>query len=445
MKSQIYLLSLTLSGIKNIKDEIRIDFYKKTVDRNFNPDKYRVKAIYGENGSGKSGIITAVSILKQLITDRDFLNESSNQKLLNEIINKVTEEFHIEVEYIIGADKFATVYRYGFVLSKNIKNRYTIRREYLYIKKIKSRASTYQKVYTCENGKLIDALLGDEELISYRESTTNLLDTSTLNCVILDAITELLGESNHNTQELKFLSSILSLSVFGIMLNVDLESADQHEFYLLKESIDEMTNAEGSIDSLREILSSVSRSEGLNSRSIPKKSYEQYQKDVRQLGQFLKLFKHDIISVDIEAKEDKDIYECNLYLNYGAYRINTEFESSGIRKLIRLFDSLNASAHGQISFIDEMDANINDIYLNKIVEFFMKYGRGQLCFTTHNTSPMSILKTNKKSIDFLSNNNKIIPWTTNGNYKPETLYREGMIEYLPFNVEPEDFLGVLGD
>ena len=58
---------------------------------------------------------------------------------------------------------------------------------------------------------------------------------------------------------------------------------------------------------------------------------------------------------------------------------------------------------------------------------------------------MSVLKKNRKSIDFLSNNNKIIPWVTNGNYKPENLYREGMIEYLPFNVEPEDFLGILGD
>ena len=92
-----------------------------------------------------------------------------------------------------------------------------------------------------------------------------------------------------------------------------------------------------------------------------------------------------------------------------------------------------------------MDSNINDIYLCRIVEFFMRYGQGQLCFTTHNTSPMAVLKDNKNSIDFISNDNHIIPWRTNGNFAPDKLYKNGMIQYLPFNVEPEDFFGILGE
>ena len=100
---------------------------------------------------------------------------------------------------------------------------------------------------------------------------------------------------------------------------------------------------------------------------------------------------------------------------------------------------------GKIVFIDEMDSNINDIYLCKLVEFFVQYGEGQLCFTTHNTSPMAILKECKNSIDFLSSDNRIISWKRNGNFSPEKLYRNGMIEYLPFNIEAEDFIGILGD
>ena len=46
MDNMIYLLNMTVSGIKSIKKEIRLDFYKKTIDKNFNPDKYRIKAIY---------------------------------------------------------------------------------------------------------------------------------------------------------------------------------------------------------------------------------------------------------------------------------------------------------------------------------------------------------------------------------------------------------------
>jgi len=75
----------------------------------------------------------------------------------------------------------------------------------------------------------------------------------------------------------------------------------------------------------------------------------------------------------------------------------------------------------------------------------MQYGKGQLCFTTHNTGPMASLRSNKKSIAFLSSDNQIVEWKTNGNFAPDKLYRQGMIEYLPFNIEPEDFLGVLGE
>ena len=54
-------------------------------------------------------------------------------------------------------------------------------------------------------------------------------------------------------------------------------------------------------------------------------------------------------------------------------------------------------------------------------------------------------KKNKNSIDFLANDNKIIPWRKNGNFAPDKLYKNGMIEYLPFNIEAEDFVGILGE
>ena len=64
MDNMIYLLNMTVSGIKSIKKEIRLDFYKKTIDKKFNPDKYRIKAIYGENGSGKSQTPVTSVVLK---------------------------------------------------------------------------------------------------------------------------------------------------------------------------------------------------------------------------------------------------------------------------------------------------------------------------------------------------------------------------------------------
>ena len=127
---------------------------------------------------------------------------------------------------------------------------------------------------------------------------------------------------------------------------------------------------------------------------------------------------------------------------YEAYKINAEFESTGIKKLIKLFAYLKEMVNGGIVFIYEFDSNLHDVYLCALLEYLMEYGDGQLCFTTHNVGPMDILKQNKKSIDFLSEDHKIYPWKTNGNYSPSKLYRNGMIEGSPFNVDSIDFIGI---
>ena len=68
-----------------------------------------------------------------------------------------------------------------------------------------------------------------------------------------------------------------------------------------------------------------------------------------------------------------DYYKCDLIMVYDHYRINQELESRGIKKRIRLFRYLDGASRGKITFIDELDSNINDVYLDKLIEFFMYY------------------------------------------------------------------------
>ena len=98
--------------------------------------------------------------------------------------------------------------------------------------------------------------------------------------------------------------------------------------------------------------------------------------------------------------------------------------------------------NGNVVFIDELDANIHDVYLCKLLEYFIQFGKGQLCFTTHNLGPMEVLESSKKSIDFLSRDCTIVPWIKNGNYSVKALYSKGMIEKSPFNLESFSFLGM---
>ena len=90
-----YLLHIRLSGIKNISKEIQLDFYNKVLE-GFNPEKHRVKAIYGENGSGKTAITTAISIAKKIVLSPNYLKQIDTQTLLGEMINKETHSFNFE-------------------------------------------------------------------------------------------------------------------------------------------------------------------------------------------------------------------------------------------------------------------------------------------------------------------------------------------------------------
>lgn len=163
-----------------------------------------------------------------------------------------------------------------------------------------------------------------------------------------------------------------------------------------------------------------------------------------KLYEFLRIFKSDLKGIEIERKENQNILICSLIMVYDSYKIHAEFECTGIKKLIKLFLYLREMVQGGIIFIDEFDSNLHDVYLCALLEYLMEYGQGQLCFTTHNVGPMDILKQHKKSIDFLSTDHKIYPWKTNGNYSPSKLYRNGMIEGSPFNVDSIDFIGVFG-
>ena len=56
----IYLINYSVKGIKSLDEDVKLS--------------YNIKGIYGMNGSGKSGIVTSVKILKNILTDSGYLN-----------------------------------------------------------------------------------------------------------------------------------------------------------------------------------------------------------------------------------------------------------------------------------------------------------------------------------------------------------------------------------
>lgn len=445
MENMIYLLNMTVSGVKNIKQEVRLDFYKKTVDKNFNPEKYRIKAIYGENGSGKSAIITAVKIFRELILNHNYLNESKNQIFLEEIINKTTHQFSVSCEFLLNLPPKRMVYRYSVKLGKGDTGMYEIQAEMLEVKNGNYPNDNYVVVFHCNNGELLDVYTNEKQKETLKNKSINLLTSqSFLWIYIFNA--KALEIPNQESIERDLYIHMMLCSTLVLSIRVYLADEDQHELYFLRKRMEESSFDNQEIqEAWLGYAKAANAFSSVNEKTVEKEYFEGYKQKVGQLTEFIKIFKPQLVSIDIDAKENGNQYQCELNLNYGDYVINKEFESTGIKKLIGLFDCLVAANAMGIVFVDEMDSNLNDVYLCKLIEYFMYYGKGQLCFTTHNIDPMSVLKENKNSIDFLSSDNHLNSWTARGNASPENSYKNGMIEDLPFNIDATDFVGIFGE
>ena len=443
----IYLVNYRVKGIKTLEEEVSLSFYKKTITMPLDTKEYNIKGIYGINGSGKSGIVASVDILRNLLLDDGYLNNPMVQKNLDAIINKKSKELFIGADFLAEYKEKTYLYRYEILLKKTVTDKYAISSEKLSYRLATSKKDDFNSLIEVKNG-IIDYIdiKNDEELKNtFIQNTLNLLSMSALSSVFLDKM----YTYEEQISNIISLDGVLLLINLGIRMKVYMDQSDNHIDYLLKNMLMytmETDKDNTYIDSLRKGAIRLNRSsiDAISGGTdlIAKPIYTLYEKKVKKLKDFIKIFKPDLTDISIDRKEDGDNYVCNLNMIYGDYVVHTEFESTGVKKLIRLFDFLQNMVQGGIVFIDEFDSNLHDVYLCALLEYLMEYGKGQLCFTTHNVGPMDVLKRNKKSIDFLSIDHKIYPWTTNGNYSPSKLYRNGMIEGSPFNVDSIDFIGI---
>ncbi len=439
---KVRLIEYSVRGIKSLDQMVELSFYKKTLDAGLDMRGYNVKGIYGANGAGKSAIITSVRILKRLIINSGYLSDPLTQRQLSALINKSIGQIDIRAKFAADNPDGIQLYEFSITMVRDADGNCVIDEEQLRVKKGSSRRDTYTEVYCVENGKVTFPEKNDltQELT---EKTQNLLSVSTLASQFYKWLRAL-------PLEKKSAAPLFDLLLFGLSINTYMDTEDDHLAFFL---IDTAFSDDGAIDAgyLAEVLRSRREqmfneipAMGTETISVAKDAMESFLAEIKKLARFVRIFKPDLQGISVDSRESRNGFECRLIMEYDGYRVDAEFESTGVKKLIRLFTYIQRMVGGEIVFIDEFDSNLHDVYLCALLEYLMENGQGQLCFTTHNIGPMDVLKNNKKSIDFLSADRRIVSWANNGNYSPSRLYRNGMIEGSPFNVDSIDFIGVFG-
>ena len=404
-----FLLNLKLNGIKNIEKEIEIDFYKKDL-KNFSPINYNVKGIFGPNGIGKTAILKSIEIIKNIVINNYYLTDSENLNLLHKLINKNTKKMNVEITFLNFNNK-KNDKKYIYYVELEIKH------NDIFISKESIKIENKSKELIIELGQILNNSLFENSTLIENNSKNLLNKRSILNIIKDFEKDNLLKDNDKET----------FVNLFNFFQNLYIKT-DRYQYNML--DVINLTDIDDRYDMI-----------------IPKKKgiLEILKKDFERKTKFLKLFKKDLSSISFVKKDDSDYYYLNILFNYNDLEISYSFESQGIKLLFILHSYLDKILNGGIVLIDEIDSSIHDVYLNKIIEFFSEEGKGQLIFTSHNTTLLNTLRKYNNSIDFINENTEIVSWIKNGNSSAFNKYREGYIRGLPFNIVESDFYEIFSN
>lgn len=436
METNYTLLSLTVQGMKNLEKAISLNFYDSTIS-SITPGKNKIKAIYGINGSGKTAIILSVYFLKQLMLFPNCINTWRDR--LKSIINQKKEAFYAKVVFLVTQpDGKNIIYSYEIQINK-INGLYKISFEKISRSSGRTLNEDFVPFIWSENNELHfkDGGTEEEQLIADKAKNT-LANTSLIRVVLDISIANNIAKGHIRD----ILSGVIDTFLFADSLDVFISSEDLPKEDLYFDITNENSFLRKHLDELHS--HNLNSSEDIN--ELSETDLLNYKSRMEKLTNFIRIFKPELTSIDVktelksESTNKGKIFYCQTFFNYGDYQINYNFESTGIKKLVKLYNYLQEAINGEIVFIDEMDANINDIYLEKLIQFMVEYSKGQLCFTSHSLTPIKVLKTQKHSLDFINEDQYVYSWTNGGRRNPSILYPKGLIPGSPYNFESFNFL-----
>lgn len=425
------LLQLSTYGMKNIENMITIDFSNSTLsaDRKVN----NVKGIFGYNGAGKSALMTSIDIYKSIVVDPNYLLQNETKTQLDKLINYNKSEFYISMVFECMGNK--AIKHSLFLKQKDIYSDYIIQEESISLSIGRTLNESFKPILSKKGSKLIvDELYDNAKMFTDNE----LNYSSIVQIVVNDLFEKSKKQDKIIVNEYEKIIFDMCLSIFNI--DVYLLSSDRHK-----------TNF-SNYQKLREMLH-IAEDDKNDSRFdlynfydvdeiVPIDEFRNYEQSNKRLEKFIQLFKPELKKIELVKLKDGKVFHIRKEFVYNDYNVELEFESSGIKQLVKLFAYLERCANGCISFIDEIDTNINTFYFKKLISFFKLYGKGQLIFTTHNVEAMDVLRSVSKSIVVLGNDNKVDTWVSVGNKSPIRDYLSGRFPNSPMNLEDFDFINI---
>lgn len=440
----------TYIHFKNYKslENLKVDFTKKD-------DPKKLTIIYGENGAGKSNIVSGFYTLL------DLCNTLSVNQLINSIFDDISNDSKLYSENekktffeivkkkrgisaIINSCKTVDStdnmsLEYGFKINgKNgfyyieFDNEKIVKEKLEFV--VNKRRGCYFEINSsfktqCKTQKRINSsiFLDKNYLIDINDKLDKYWGKHTFLSVIKNDI------ENKNYEYLESKMSSNFLDVIGLLFTVSCCFKDG------------LVNEKSVMTLSKPILKQLDRGE-INKR---------YEKDLNKTEEFINEVFTGLYS-DIkrvyykrEIDNEKIKYELIFKKLIGNKIINIDFsrESTGTMRILKILPYIYMALNGYVCVIDEIDMGIHDILIRDIINEVKRNISGQLILTTHNTLLLEE-KNLKESFCFLvinSDGSKDVynindyDNRTHPNHNIRDLYLKGFYEAVPntgyFNLE----------
>lgn len=422
------LIEATISGIKNLDNPIKIDFINQYPSKSTLSSAH-IKTIYGPNGSGKTAIITAFNLYKNVLVQHDFLADSSFP--FSELINSKTKKLDIKTIFL-SIDTKNKMFEHHIVIDFTNPLSFRVIKETLSV--LGRRKEKNVVLEYCDSPNILSV----KDYKEYAYSISGRL-TSSIATSIVYKVLEIRDEKTFSK-----IYDYVDLLLFGMSMEIVYGDNSDSPSYLAASKEDDLSSILNNYVQSQE-ETKIKKINNFDDVVIESQK-DRYNKRLVGLTNLVKLMKPELKEIQARYQPIRDgiegVYLSLLYDNNN-HPVGLRFESTGIRKVVRLFDALVAASKGSIVFIDEVDADIHDVFLCTLIDYYARYTDAQLILTTHNVDIMNNVKSLKHSIDFISQDNVFSSWVKNGTKSPSKAYLSGMVSHIPFNLYATDFIGVL--
>jgi len=407
----IRLQKVELKNFKNVKKgSIDLPGYRNSRDYEHSFSKEsEIIGIYGQNGSGKTAFIEALSVLKDVMMGESLPQEIDNYIYQGENNTEINTIFSLEQ----NSQKYIIFYDLKIRKSQEKNKEPIVFAEELSYKKYEDNSWGYKKGIISYNAAEEDPILSP--IKNYQAIRKNIKDARAK----LIAVKELSREN-----QTSFIFSQRMEEIYQEIDNEFQEFTDiicrlKHyarlNLFVIENSRSGMINANILIPLCFQLEEEKSISLGVfpialsDKTPLPAKTLARVKEVIKNLNIVLQEIIPDL-TINIKEygrqlnEDGEEIIEIEPTASRKDINIPLKYESDGIKKIVSILSIVIAMYNNPTIClaVDEFDAGVFEYLLGEILEIIEDRGRGQLLFTSHNLRPLEKLK--KDSLIFTTTN-----------------------------------------